>query len=251
MKSIQHYVCSVLQKIEEWKYRNVKCNSFVLMFHETPYQISDTNDESITISYDSFVKLINLLQKKGYVFSDISHIRDCTKKKTIYITFDDIFMSAYQNAITYLTKEKIPFTCFIAPQLMGKEGFISNKELIDLGNNPFCTIGAHSNEHIRLRDLSNKQILEDFKLSKAILENSIKKSVDIMAYPFGSRSACPPRVKKLAEDAGFSIAFSTYHIPAIGEYIQRNSFFIPRINVIESNFESTLSYMGERSNAKG
>lgn len=250
MKSVMHYLYSVSQKIEELRYRKVKCRSYIVLFHETPQQISEINDGIITISYNSFVEFITELENYGYVFADINELFQDSDDQRVFITFDDIFFSAYHNAIAYLSTKGIPFTCFIAPKLMGKEGYISDRELIDLAENPLCTIGAHSNEHLRLRDLSNKQILEDFICSKSILESRTKKAVSIMAYPYGSRSACPNRVKKLAEKAGFTLAFSTYRIPAIKTFINRNHFWIPRINVIESNFKSVLEDMKRNSDAK-
>lgn len=243
MKSFQHYCCSLLQKLEEWKYRKVSSNSFVLMFHEVPHEIGEENDESITISCEAFISFITALRRMGYVFSSPEYIRKKTEEKTVYLTFDDVFLSAYTNAMAFLTREGIPFTCFIAPKLLGPEPFIGEKELQMLAKNPLCTIGAHSNSHRRLRDLSDQQILEEFTQSKSFLEKAVGKPVDIMAYPYGSRSACPPRVKRLAKEAGFRMAFSTYRIPVLDEYIARNPYFIPRINVIASNAERILREM--------
>lgn len=219
------------------------------MFHEVPLQIDESNDISIAISDESFIYFINTLIGLGYEFGDIKDITEVTERKKVYLTFDDIFITAYENALKFLTKERIPFTCFIAPQLLDTSNFIKTSQLMELAQNPYCTIGAHSNTHMKLRDLSDMQILDEFLESKKALEILTKKSIEIMAYPYGSRSACPPRVKRIADEAGFKIAFSTYRIPAVRKYIEKNRCFIPRINVIESNYKKTIQYMEESSNA--
>lgn len=105
-------------------------------------------------------------------------------------------------------------------------------QLIDLSKNELIEIGSHTLTHAKLTTLNDEEIFEELSVSKKIIEEKIKKKVNYLAYPYGGTNEVNNKIIKIAEQAGYQMAFSTKR-----PFEQTNNFFdIPRIN-IDNNFE--------------
>ena len=98
----------------------------------------------------------------------------------IVITFDGPYRSAYKKAFPILIKHRIPFTIFVAPQLMDstRPTTLRWEELRELTKkHDFITIGLHPYFYTRLHTKSPSTIKEELKKAEAILELEIGDSM--------------------------------------------------------------------------
>jgi peptidoglycan/xylan/chitin deacetylase (PgdA/CDA1 family) len=199
------------------------------MFHQVNDDKNQWNNKSICITKENFQYFINKLIESGYSFKSISELNKDSSPNNVFITFDDIFLDAYLNAITYLNEKKIPYCVFITTDYVDKEPYISKSILKELSENPLCTIGAHTKSHPILRFLNESEARKE--ISKDHLEDLIKKKIDYFAYPYGSNYAVSKSNIKIVQEASYKMAFSTYSMGIDKIYFEKNKFFIPRINI--------------------
>jgi peptidoglycan/xylan/chitin deacetylase (PgdA/CDA1 family) len=69
-------------------------------------------------------------------------------------------------------------------------------------------VGAHGHSHRVLSTLSPEEQREELQASKELIERRIGARVRSLAYPVGGREHFTPTTKALAEELGYSLAFS-------------------------------------------
>jgi peptidoglycan/xylan/chitin deacetylase (PgdA/CDA1 family) len=80
---------------------------------------------------------------------------------------------------------------------------LSWDEIKELANEPLITIGAHTMNHISVRQQTEQLVFEEMKSSKSEIEKHIGKEVVHFAYPFGGEFDVSKRDLQLAAKAGF------------------------------------------------
>ena len=60
------------------------------------------------------------------------------------------------------------------------------EQIVDLAEDPLCTIGAHTVSHVSLPELSDEKIRKELSDGKKKIEDRIKKPVKHFAYPYGN-----------------------------------------------------------------
>lgn len=218
---------SFKQRIKTYFSKREKPMGCVFMFHKITD--SDSSDE-FSISMEHFQCFVNYFFDKDSV-SSLENIGVNNGK--VYLSFDDGDISVVKYALPFLKTNEIPFTVFITNSYLDTPGYISTDELVTLSKYGFCSIGSHTISHPLLRYSKSKK--QEIVESKLMLENVLEKSIFLFAYPYGSIYACDKKSVKIVRAAGFEYAFST-----IQSCFSRNSlskrFFIPRINVNDSNY---------------
>jgi peptidoglycan/xylan/chitin deacetylase (PgdA/CDA1 family) len=84
-----------------------------------------------------------------------------------------------------------------------KEVALSWNEIKELSNEPLITIGAHTMNHISMKQQSESTIIEELKASKWEIEAHIGKQVKHFAYPYGSEFDVSKRDLAIASTIGF------------------------------------------------
>lgn len=80
-------------------------------------------------------------------------------------------------------------------------------EIQELSENNIA-IGSHTKSHRILAQLSREEQLDELAVSKAFLEEKIRKPVNTIAYPVGGANAYNEETKAIAQEAGYRAAFS-------------------------------------------
>ena len=88
-------------------------------------------------------------------------------------------------------------------------GTLTPEELRQLAGSDTATIGAHTVDHVRLRDRTAPEQQDTISGSKAELEQSIGRAVSDFAYPFGGRNDFDDRSVDAVRSAGFDTACTT------------------------------------------
>lgn len=228
------YCYSIIQKYIEFKYKNYNSCGRVYMFHQVNDDKNQWSNSSICITKENFESFIDKHIENGYVFKSIDELNEFSSSKDIFITFDDVFLDAYNNAIIYLNKKKIPYCIFITSEYINRDKYITQTILKELSENPLCIIGAHTKNHLKLRFLDEKDV--KYEVSKKHLENLLNKEVSYFAFPYGSKYACSKSNIKSVQKEGYKMAFSTYSMEINKEYFKKNKFFVPRININNTTY---------------
>jgi peptidoglycan/xylan/chitin deacetylase (PgdA/CDA1 family) len=84
-----------------------------------------------------------------------------------------------------------------------KEVALSWDEIKVLSNEPLITIGAHTMNHLSLRQQSESTVIEEMKVSKLEIEAHIGQQVNHFAYPYGSSFDVSKRDLAITTSLGF------------------------------------------------
>ena len=153
------------------KNKRKKCT--VLYYHDV--EIKDI---------EKFRYQMNILLKYSYPIS-IDRIFDVeVGQRYSLLTFDDGFVSVFNNVIPVITEKKIPLLMFMPVGYIGKSpGWQSEKgskpedaevmnisQLLDISSNPLVSIGSHTMSHSNLTMLNDSEAIQELSQSKMKLE---------------------------------------------------------------------------------
>jgi peptidoglycan/xylan/chitin deacetylase (PgdA/CDA1 family) len=176
-------------------YNNRK--SKIIYYHDL---YSDIKYTSMATSTRVFLEHISLAKKAGY--SIVKNITD--SEGQIAIMFDDGFRGLWDNRDIF-TKNNIYPTVFIAQSLVGKEGYLSEDEILQLSHEGWI-FESHSVSHKSLWDCSNEEIIIEIVNSKSYVEKLLDKEVDGFCAPKGRFSQY---AIKIAKEAGYKYFYSS------------------------------------------
>ena len=89
--------------------------------------------------------------------------------------------------------------------------------------------GSHSLSHRALTSLSDREVFDEFVVSKQILEDRIGREITSFSYPYGS---CTEKLHSACFSAGYKYCYTSSH-----GIITKDSFILPR-NSINSSMKS-------------
>jgi len=211
-----------------------------LMYH----RFNENKYPSTNIKMDIFKKHLNVIKDLNYDFYDpklfVNEFDQPKKEKKILITIDDGFKSFYKNAWPYLKKNKIPFILFVSTEPVGKNGYMTWDEIIEVDQSEFGYIGHHSHSHDYLVDKTEEEFIADIELASEIFKNKLGYIPEIFSYPFGEYSLFMKQ--NIAKN--FKIAFGQ-HSGIID--VNKDRFELPRFPINEKygelkRFESLINY---------
>ena len=226
----------------------------VLVYHNFSLDKTDR----MTVSKASFEDQMQLLKDKGYRVISLDQLFDFLdfKKqipsKSVVITIDDGWKSAYEIAFPVLKKHGYPATLFVYTNLIRSSRKAMTweqvKELADNG----IDIQCHTITH---RDLAGAQEKESYKeyfdaVEKEIIQSSniIKKNTGrdcrYLAYPFGNSSSI---VVAILKRNGFRGAFTVRRGSSpffINNYMVNRSMIYGEYDL--KKFEKALTVFDDR-----
>jgi len=178
------------------------------MYHKID---NDAEVSKLSVSPKSFEREISFLKRHNYNVVKLEDLVKLVKSgkfppRTIAITFDDGYEDNYIEAYPILKKYKIPATIFIVPNLIGKKGYLTWSQVIEMSESDIISIGSHTMSHRYLPAFQGGKLTTEITNSKKIIEDYIKKEVLSFSYPLGgfSDSARDKVIK-----SGYKIAVAT------------------------------------------
>lgn len=125
--------------------------------------------------------------------------------KTVVITFDDGFASAYHNAFPVLKRWGVQATFFITTSLVGTPGHLTWEQVREM-HAAGMTIGSHTMTHPSLPRVDDAVLWQELFASKIELERRLGQPVLHFAYPGG---AYDDHAQQLVHKAGYRTASAT------------------------------------------
>jgi len=197
-----------------------------LMYH----RFDEKKYPSTNIQMDIFKKQIKIIKNLKYTFYDPKKLEKNFYipkiKKKILITIDDAFSSFYEVAWPYLKKENIPFILFVSTEAVGRDGYMTWKQIKELEKEDMAYIGNHSHTHSYLVDLKNEDFISDVDTSSSIFKDKLGYNPIFFSYPFGEYSAL---IKEYISK-NFKFSFGQ-HSGVID--INKNRYELPRFPINE------------------
>ena len=187
----------------------------ILQYHH----VSTTTPASTSVSFEQFKRHLDLIDSLGFQVLSLpeilTHIHQGIpfSQKTVGISFDDGYLSIYQNAFPELQKRHLPFTIFVSPQAIDSQhgNSLNWKQLKEMQNNG-ATIANHSWNHDHL--LSRRpheqthewsvRMTNNIKRAQLRLNNELGIKNTLFAYPYGEFNH---DLKKIMQGEGY-LAFS-------------------------------------------
>jgi peptidoglycan/xylan/chitin deacetylase (PgdA/CDA1 family) len=197
------------------------------------HNIDDTGSKALTISIEEFDHELKAIKDNGFTvipMQDFLAWRRGEKEipaKSLLITIDDGWVSAYDNAWPLLKKYGYPFTLFIYINYVGTGGRSMTWDQLAEMRDAGVDIESHTYSHSSLKapgalvdkhtaDLVRKDVAalgeegwlrKEIIGSKNVLEKQLAIKVNAFAYPFGKFS---DKARQIIKEAGYEAAFTVY-----------------------------------------
>jgi peptidoglycan/xylan/chitin deacetylase (PgdA/CDA1 family) len=164
----------------------------ILVYHHIRLTLEGSKGlRRMTVTAEVFGRQMKFLQDNGYHVINFSDVADYFEQGRelptlpVIITFDDGWVTQYENALPFLSQYHFPATFFVVTDYVGHRGFVSWPQLQTLLSEGM-KIGSHSRTHPRLTKISDPaQLWDQIYNSKTILESQLEAPVAEFAYPYG------------------------------------------------------------------
>jgi peptidoglycan/xylan/chitin deacetylase (PgdA/CDA1 family) len=188
----------------------------VLNYHSITDSFAKEDHYQMTTPRGLFEMQLGFLSENGYnVVSCDEAVKALTghvqmPPRAVCITFDDGFKDNMTYALPVLKRFNYKATIFLTTGFIGK-----SREYLDWDDVKYImesgvfSAGGHSLSHKKLSTLSPDELSMELTSSKKVLEDQLKRPVDLFAYPFGCYGSFDARVKDLLRSSGYKAAFTT------------------------------------------
>lgn len=139
----------------------------------------------------------------GFHFAD--KIEQLSEPKAVHLCFDDGFRGIWDHA-EWFAAEKICPTVFIPIELIGREGYLTWPEVLELQHLGFRFEG-HTWSHRPLTDVPASEWAHELQDAKHFLEDKLDKEVSCLCFPCGFFS---DGVINAAKKAGYRYLVASY-----------------------------------------
>jgi peptidoglycan/xylan/chitin deacetylase (PgdA/CDA1 family) len=206
------------------------------------HAVSDGWPSELAVPPDELKRQLEHLLWRGYRGTTFSELvaGDCPAKP-LAVTFDDGYVSVYENAMPILEELGIPGTIFVPTSLIGREPIAAWKGLEHWSGTQYedelrlldwerlremrdqgWEIGSHTCTHARLTTLDDDALASELADSRVACTEHMGSPCRSLAFPYGSFDR---RVTAAARDAGYAAAatlrpgpFAPDSWPRIGLY---------------------------------
>ncbi|MCX5780123.1 MAG: polysaccharide deacetylase family protein [Firmicutes bacterium] len=206
----------------------------ILMYHE----IKD-GPSALYVAADNFRAQMLYLRDNGFNVITMTQAQALLAQgqipaKTVVITFDDGYVSVFNNAWPILQALNFRATVYVISSFSGLYNYLTwdQIKIMQAGG---IEIGSHTKTHPALTTVSSAQLTDEIAGSKQVLEEQLGVPIYSFCYPTGAFNQYTPQVVK---GAGYTSAVTIVNRSATA---QDDSFLIPRIRVSKSTSISSFA----------
>ncbi|MEE8516479.1 MAG: polysaccharide deacetylase family protein [Alphaproteobacteria bacterium] len=187
-----------------------KFAAVVIMYH----RFGATTAPSTNIRLDQFEAHLKELREGGYAVLPLPRIvtaladGEALPPRTVGISIDDAYLSAYTEAWPRLRAAGFPFTLFVATAPVDRKlkRYMSWDQVRDLAK-AGVTIGSQTASHLHMATSTAGRNRADLAKSNQRFKAELGKVPELFAYPYGEASS---EVMAVVREAGFSFAFGQH-----------------------------------------
>lgn len=215
----------------------------ILLYHKLGRPPRGARVPGHYVSPARFRRHLDYLIARGFTAIPLLDLVDAAQPlppRPVVITFDDGYRCLREHALPALAERGLPATVFMVAGHVGgmnvweqavgdvAEPMLSLAEMREM-QAAGIEFGSHTLNHVRLSAAGEEEARRELVESRARLEELLGRPCRSLAYPYGDWS---PRVRELAEAAGYQAACTTVRATARrGD----DPLALPRINVRRYN----------------
>jgi peptidoglycan/xylan/chitin deacetylase (PgdA/CDA1 family) len=201
----------------------------ILMYHDVDPE-KGIGKYSYNIHPETFAAQMQLLDDLGYhtitARELVAAIREGAPlpPNPIILTFDDGYLSVYQNAFPIMQQHEFVGVAYIVANRLEAEGFLNATELEEMITAGW-EIGSHSYTHSDLT-IDHSTAYNEIVHSKERISEATGVEVDTFAYPFGAIDYyLGDRTRKWGYSGAMGLGWKITHSEASLFYLQRIEIF--------------------------
>lgn len=195
-------------------------------------RFGDNRYPHTSVAVEQFDSQIRILTSGRYTVVDageaVSTIfaGNLVRNRSVAITIDDAYRSAYEIAWPRLKKAGLPFTLFVSTDAIdgGGPGFMTWDEIREL-KAAGVTIGAHGAAHLHMATATPEEIHTDVEKAARRIEEELGERPVLFSYPHGEMSLA---ARNAVTASGFKAAFGQ-HSGTVNETLDRH--MLPRFSI--------------------
>lgn len=180
----------------------------VLTFHG----VMDNPGKPWEISFGELVEKIHGLKRYGFEALPPEDFQrwwggELSGGRHFLVTFDDGLLTSGTAIKKLKTDEGIRPILFVVTDLMGKPGYLGADDLRELASGSGCAFGLHGKTHEEPPKVikAGRDLAEELRSAKSVLEAIVGKTISMYAYPFGEFD---PDSKDAVASAGITFGFT-------------------------------------------
>ncbi len=189
----------------------------ILVYH----RFGPTVTDGMTVTTRVFEAQLQWLKDNGYTVIPLRTLVNYLRgqgppppPQSVVIAADDGHKTVYTDMLPLVRKYGIPVTLFIYPSAISNASYAMTwEQLQELKQTGLFDIQSHTFWHPNFKQEKKKLKPEEYqklvetqlKKSKAVLEQKLGGTVDLLAWPFG---ICDEDLEKEAQKAGYVAAFT-------------------------------------------
>src|SRR5262245_50088236 len=136
--------------------------------------------------------------------------REQSARASVLLTFDDGRVADYEIASPLLLAADMRAEFFINTAKVGRPGYLTWPRIEEM-HRAGMSFQSHSHEHVALPTLSARQLRNEIRTSKRLIEDFLGRGVDFLAAPHG---LVDRRVVDAAQEAGYQAVCASRGWPA-------------------------------------
>ena len=124
----------------------------------------------------------------------------------VVITFDDGYVDNYTTVLPLLRKYNMKATVFLIPDMVGKEGHLTEEQIREMAESGHFHFGSHTQSHKMLTTIDGTAVMDELTASRAYIEALTGMKITALAYPNGNYNL---NVQYAAAEAGYRYCYTT------------------------------------------
>ena len=177
---------------------------------------------------DKFEQQMKYLSENGYKTILFSQLNQPIDRKTVLVSFDDGYLSVYENAVPILKKYGIKGNVYLPTGLIGSKANYMNWDMINSLYKSGCfDFATHSHSHCDITKLSFTQLLTEFEECDRIFLKNLGFKSNLFCIPYGHYNR--ETVKNIWKTKKYEYVTTSYY-GQIGKKVPKNRL-LPRIPV--------------------
>jgi len=242
--------------------------SCVLMYHTFEASSSQPTDTFYCVSRQTFREHLLLIREKQCRVVSPGDIAfgPASNDKVVSITIDDGDVSIYSEALPLLIEFGMTATVFLATGLVGSPGFMDWGQIRECRREGI-SFQSHSHTHPRFDLISEEEIREEMRYSKAVLEDALGERDEGFAIPGGAGNLYS--IARIAHEIGYSYVatsewgynrsktspyrlerisvMSSQNIPTFERFLDEDESLIRRMKVMKHGIGVIKNIIGQRA----
>src|SRR5262247_2169661 len=168
--------------------------------------------------------------------------REQSARASVVLTFDDGRVADYEIAFPLLLAADMRAEFFINTAKVGRPGYLTWPRIEEM-HRAGMSFQSHSHEHVALPTLSARQLRNEIRTSKRLIEDFLGRGVDFLAAPHG---LVDRRVIDAAQEAGYQAVCASRGWPA-----QPGDAVVNRITVLRDTTAGQFGALVARQQQRG